>query len=246
MRKINLLEVIHPNVGMINNAYEFENRALKQISRGNFEIIEGKVETVIEVNGEKIVIYIDNEIDLCDFRARVECAGNPEPSLIYLKNKLSTVREGSLIEVLIKYKSENLKNGSDLNEEVWFKLYHNEDPNDLYRDHYGAKWIDYEEQLKKGNIIEDSFGINGLWAMPVDVVSKFMTEESFKLFGNHMFRVKTTPNDSYLLDGEEIIGPRYVVLEKFDLTKPDDIRKLIERIDEINEEKQNKRNNIGA
>ncbi len=233
MRKINLCEVLKPSVGMGKDAAIIENGALKQISRGRFDVIEDHVETEIELNGERLIVVVDNNISLYDFRNRVYIADKKEPSLDYLYEKTATGENIDLVEMLRKYREDHLLSGAALAEEVWFKLYHIKDPKDSYRDHYGAKWIDYEKQLAKGNIIYDPSNLNGLWAMPADMMIRCMNEECFERYGNHLLVVRPTPDDAYLLDGKEIIGPRYVVEKKLNLTNADDLGKLFRCLDEI-------------
>ena len=107
------------------------------------------------------------------------------------------------------------------------------------RDVYGATWIDYENQLKGGNVIYDE-GICGLWAMPAEMMKKCFNTECKEHYGSRVFLVKPIADCFYLNDGSEIIGDRYEVIDSLSLEDTTDMGALCNYLleDEINNYKK--------
>ena len=83
------------------------------------------------------------------------------------------------------------------------------------REEYGATWIDYEEQLKNGNVIFDKNNTNGLWAMPLNVFKICINNSNvLNRYGDKFFIVRTLENCKYIENEKEIIGAKFEVLEQ--------------------------------
>lgn len=101
------------------------------------------------------------------------------------------------------------------------------------RELYQAEWIDYENQLKDGNIIHDVRGMCGLFAMPKDMLVNCFNEESRDRYGDNLLVVKSISDCFYLNDKKEIIGDRYEVIDKIDFKCFEDVGRLIEYLQNI-------------
>ena len=111
------------------------------------------------------------------------------------------------------------------------------------RDVYGATWINYESQLKVGNVIHDE-GICGLWAMPAESMKKCFNAKCKERYGNRVFLVKPVAGCFYLNDGPEIIGDRYEVIDSLSLEDTTDMGVLCNYLlDDEKNKYENEKNN---
>lgn len=234
MKTINLSDVWKP----ANGTWSFDNEAkaqtIKQISRAKYKCLDDHIKVIVEVRDEKINVIVDNSLHCYDFIESVPSAHPGEPSLKYLCNKISLKVKLPLVSALKEYQEENLISGSELLDAKWFKFYSPKKIDHPQRDLYQAKWIDYQKQLRDGSkIIYDEFHLNGLWAMPYNLVVGSINSECTEKYGSKLFIVAPVPDCKYLLDGKEIIGDEFRVLYDLDLSKPEDIRTLIEQLSNI-------------
>ena len=234
MRTINLNDLLHPKVGTWSFDNEAMTQTMKQISRAKYKCFDDHIEVIIEVFDERIIIIVDNSLHCYDFRGKISSASPGEPSLNYLSDKMALKERSPLVSALKEYQEENLVSGSDLMDKIWFKFYSPTKIEHAQRDSYHAKWIDYQKQLSNGSkIIYDEFHLNGLWAMPYNLVVGSINSECTEKYGSKLFIVAPVPDCKYLLDGKEIIGDEFRVLYDLDLSKPEDIRTLIEQLSNI-------------
>lgn len=225
MKNIILFDNLNLNDTEYENAREIKELALKQLSRGRFDIEKDKVSVNILTDDQISSVLFTNTISLSDFRKEVYLMAD-EPSMEFLYDK--TFRdEGTLVETLREYKSKYYVLGSELGKCIWFKLYSNSELNNNMRMSYHASWIDYEKQLLKSNVIYDEAKLNGLWAMHSEMLSKCLNEECEEHYGSHLFTLKPIPDCYYLDDESEIIGDRYEVIDKFDMHNYEDVGRLI-------------------
>lgn len=240
MESIDFLDLIRPNAEMAGIRSEIERVALGQISRGNFQKRGNRIETEIDIDGVRRKVIIEDTLSCKEFCERVYITSPQEPSLDYLYTKTGNYLGKSLVEMLEEYKSENLVKGEALKGETWIKFYSLNKISDSMRDLYHASWINYEEQLMSGNVIFDENRLNGIWAMPVDMVPKCVNKECFERYGDHVFIVQPVEDGKYLLDGKEIIGDKYEVIDKLDLSEIDDMGELCNRLLEIQKDENQK------
>lgn len=234
MRTINLNDLLHPKVGTWSFDNEAMTQTMKQISRAKYKCFDDHIEVIIEVFDERITIIVDNSLHCYDFRGNISSASPGEPSLNYLSDKMALKERSPLVSALKEYQEENLISGSELLDAKWFKFYSPKKIDHPQRDLYQAKWIDYQKQLRDGSkIIYDEFHLNGLWAMPYNLVVGSINSECTEKYGSKLFIVAPVPDCKYLLDGKEIIGDEFRVLYDLDLSKPEDIRTLIEQLSNI-------------
>lgn len=234
MKTINLSDVWKPK----SITWAFDNEAktqtIKQISRAKYKCLDNHIEVIVEVFDEKINVIVDNSLPCYDFNESVPSTEPGEPSLNYLCNKIALKVKLPLVSALKEYQEENLIPGSELMDKIWFKFYSSTEIKHTQRDSYRAKWIDYKKQLSNGSdIIFDELHLNGLWAMPYNLVVGSINSECAEKYGSKLFIVAPIPDCKYLLDGKEIIGDEFRVLYDLDYSKPEDIRTLIEQLSNI-------------
>lgn len=198
---------------------------IKQISRGRFEIESDLCEVKILLDGEKRTVILNNTITTQDFRSLISKVFTTEPSLDLLEKEIYGVNE-SLLTFLKKYQDKYYRLGTEFENEYWYKFYSKSEIKEQMRESYQAGWIDYEKQLENGTIIHDELGISGLWAMPYDMLFRCFNECCKNRYGNCLFILKTVPDCRYINDEKEIIGDKFKVIEKYDLSSIEDVGKL--------------------
>lgn len=234
MKQLIFEDYIKPNVGYQKDASTIKTLAIKQISRGRFEVSDDFCEVKIFLKGKKRTVILSNSIKLQEFRAQMTWVSPKEPSLDFLYNKIGWNNE-PLLGFLKNYQDQFYKLGTEFENEYWYKFYSKTEIKDGMRELYQAGWIEYEKQLEKEKIIYDELGICGLWAMPYHMLLKCFNEQCKKHYGDKLFILKTVPECRYINDGKEIIGDRFEVIEKYDLNSIEDVGKLLEHL--INLEK---------
>lgn len=65
---------------------------------------------------------------------------------------------------MAQYKREGGILGIKIRNDIFFKFYKAEEPLEIERAEVGRTWIDYNDQLLKGNFIYDKNNIFGIWA----------------------------------------------------------------------------------
>lgn len=134
---------------------------------------------------------------------------------------LKTIKElpyTSLVKKLKVYKKHLVK-GRDLNHTYLYKLYSKTEIKFQERDNHNVLWIDYEQQLKISNIIEDSkYGL-GIWSFPEKEIDNSLNYECFQNYGNQLFVLQPIDNVKYIDTGLEVIGKKYKVVDRIDATK---------------------------
>lgn len=151
---------------------------------------------------------------------------NAEPSLDFLYDNIEVNKP--LLECLQNYQTQFYKFGTEFENEYWYKFYNRTIIEDNMREAYQASWIDYEAQLTNEPIIYDEFGVCGLFAMPYHMLFHCFNEECKNRYGNNLFILKTLPTCKYIYVDKEIIGDRFKVIKKYDLSSFEDVGKLIE------------------
>ncbi len=218
---------------------EIRDETIKQISRGNYSITDNTVEIVILYNDEQIKTIISNSIERYDFCQQI-FSYCEEPSVKYFRDKVNSYEERKIVDILKKYKDENKVMGYALKDKIWLKLYNKTEPRDEKRNKYHAKWIDYEKELKNGKIIFDLYKTNGLWAFPVKMLPKCLNAETIQRYGDGILVLKPVEDCEYLLDGPEIIGNKYEVIDKFTLTDTEDFKKLLQILFDMSDSEINR------
>ena len=165
-------------------------------------------------NEEILQVVFTDELSFYEFVQYLRCIED-EPSPKHMYNSIRTY-DCTLIEFLEEYKRKNCFMGSELMNQIWYKIYNPVPHTCEYRKVYSATWIDYKKQLQKGNIIYDE-GISGLWAMPAELMRKCFNETCIEHYGDHVFVVKPLDDCIYFCDGDEIIGERFQVIESLSL-----------------------------
>ena len=139
MKNIILFDNLNLNDTEYENAREIKELALKQLSRGRFDIEKDKVSVNILTDDQISSVLFTNTISLSDFRKEVYLMAD-EPSMEFLYDK--TFRdEGTLVETLREYKSKYYVLGSELGKCIWFKLYSNSELNNNMRMSYHASAV---------------------------------------------------------------------------------------------------------
>jgi len=224
--EIDFLELVNESkVDGFEKYHSIKNYALKQLSRCRFVIADGKcqVQALYENEIEIYQVVFTNELSVYEFVQHLMGVCN-EPSPRFMYNQIRTF-DCTLIEMLEDYKRNHYISGSELMDEIWYKIYSPVPHSCEYRKVFNATWIDYEKQLRSGNIIYDE-GIGGLWAMPAEMMRKCFNEESVEHYGNRVFVVKPVANCYYINDGKEIIGEQFQVIESLSLEKTTDMGEL--------------------
>lgn len=224
MKKINLKDIL---TSKDDADYEVKAQVIKKLILGLFKTVDDHIEIEIILDDQRLIIEVEDNISKNDLEDLATLIPD-EPSVAFLRSKLIAIQENTLVKTLNRYKEDNMKKGSEFLDQTWFKLYSPEEIKDPLRDIYGAKWIDYNLQLKSGNIISDPDNLYGLWAMSADMMIESLNKESFKHYGDHLFIVAPLPDELYFFDRKELIGPRYAVKNKLDFKNPDDIRILFD------------------
>lgn len=214
--------------------------AIKQLSRGRFEIKGNECYVKILLDNSVREIIFTNKIKPSIFESEICLAllHSREPSLEFMRDKMNCSNK-TLLVALKNYQDTYYKLGTEFEGEIWFKLYSKEMIVNDMRNLYQARWIDYEKQLEDGNIIYDEYTLNGLWAMPLEMILECFNDICKERYGDNLFILKTVSDCRYLHDGKEIIGDRFEVIEKLNLNKFLDIGKLCKILKTTEEEKHN-------
>lgn len=204
MEEISFVELINGvRVGTAEKYRLIRDYVLKQISRCRFEIDGDKCFVLAKYKKDIVSVVISNDVSVYEF-SQLLYVVNDEPSPEFMRSRIRTF-DCTLMEMLEEYKKKYYKSGDELMGEVWYKIYNLKPHSCEYRKVYNATWIDYEEQLRSGDIIYDE-GIAGLWAMPAEMMLKCFNEECVEHYGNRLYIVKPVDGCCYLNDGKEIIG----------------------------------------
>lgn len=228
MEQVTFKDYIKPNMGQQKYASEIKTLSLKQLSRGNFTIKDECIFVEIELFGNRYEVRFDNSLSVQEIMDLAYIASPHEPSLDYLRNKLFGVRNESFLSAMVFFQDNCYLSGDHFNEEIWVKLYSTKPIESAERELYQAGWVDYEKQLKEGNIIFDEKGLVGLFAMPVEQILKCLNEECKEKYGDKLLVLKTVDDCFYINDGKEIIGNRFLVDKKINLDQWEDIKVLYE------------------
>lgn len=231
-----------------NDANTIIEQAIGQISRGRYKISNDVCIVQILLKKQKRGILLTDSIPSTDFWKRISGLSNYERSFKILQEWFSielSMKNPKLLTALKEYQEKYCLFGTELKSEFFYKLYSiTEFPNDKrkFREHYHAVWIDYEEQLKKGNEIYDNSQVNGLFAFSqkgfMQNIDKNALSKNYialntspkDYFGNHLFILKTVPDCKYFYDGVEIIGDRFKVISKYDLNSCEDNKWLYKKL----------------
>ena len=198
---------------------DIEIQAIKQISRANYKCNENYIEIEIEINKKRYCVTASNSLSCHDLRNRIYSCPTQEESLRHFFQATMLKEEMPLITVLKEYKENFLYSGATFQDELLFKFYGLEEPQDPLRKDYLIKWIDYEKQLENGNIIFDENNLYGIFAMTYVGLCESDTETLKKRYGDHILILKTLDQYIYFSDGIEIVGPKFEVIEKLDISK---------------------------
>ena len=204
-------------------------QSIKQISRANYECYGDYIETEIEINGERYSVIATNFLSFQVLRDKAQWCRTNEESLRHFC-RVTPTKEAPLTDILKEYKKNSLISGTMLRDEEWFKFYGVEEPQDPLRNEYFVEWINYEEQLKNGNTIFDDRDLYGIFAMTYEGLYRSSLETLKYRYGNHVFIVKPLEQYNYFTDGIEIVGPRFEVLKKLDISKDEDMSELNKHI----------------
>ena len=229
MEQLIFKDYIKPDIGHQKDASTIKTLVLKQISRGRFEIADNLCKVKILLRGEKRTAILSNAIEIYEFRKQVYIASPTEPSLDFLYNKIGWDNVPLLI-CLKNYQDQFYKLGIEFENEYWYKFYSKTEIKDGRRELYQASWIDYEKQLENETIIHDELGVCGLWAMPYNMLLKCFNEQCKERYGDKLFILRTVPECRYINNGKEIIGDRFEVIEKYDLSFIEDVGNLYEHL----------------
>lgn len=202
----------------------------KQLSRGRYTITDGICKLEIICNDKRYSISLDDNCNV--LRLRDYCVITKESSVVLLDKFLDNYiynhgKNCSLIYALKEYQDTNLRYGNQIKNKIFYKLYSNDKRhlNLVYRSMYGAKWIDYSDQISnRDRIIFDENQINGLWAMKDDQLKNIVY--SIEMYGDRMFTLELLPDCRYLLTDKEIIGDRFKVIRSNKLSRIVWIRKI--------------------
>ncbi len=206
--------------------------ANKQISRCRFDIDSDGVKVVFLLAEEKYEVTYKPDTDVEVSFSKLYRYPK-EPSLEYFYSYAIEHQELKFVDLVKTYKEDCFLLGSTFKDTYFYKLYSTSELKNPMRELYQASWIDYETQLTAGdNQIYDSVGNCGIWAFPWYMMDKCLNEASFEMYGDRLFVLKTVQNSNYLFDGEEIIGERFEVVDKMKFENLEDIRKLIEILNE--------------
>lgn len=229
MEQLLFEDYIRPNLEHQKDASAIRTRVLKQVSRGRFEINDNICKVKILLNGEKRTVSISNSIKTNEFRDLVYIASPTEPSLDFLYKKIGW-SEKPLLICLKDYQDQFYKFGTEFENEYWYKFYSKTEIKDGLRELYQASWIDYGKQLEEESIIYDELSLCGLFAMPRNMLFECFNEQCKERYGDKLFVLKTIPECRYLMDGKEIIGDRFEVIEDYNLNCIDDVGELCKHL----------------
>lgn len=229
MEELLFEDYIKPNMECQADASTIKTLALKQISRGRFEIADNICKVKILLSGDEKIVIFSNAITTYEFGKLVSICSPTEPSLGFLHQQIDWSDEPLLVS-LNNYQNQFYKLGTAFASEYWYKLYSKTKIEDGMRELYQASWIDYEEQLKNGTIIHDELGVCGLWAMPDNMLLQCFNKHCKELYGDRVFVLKTVPECRYINDGKEIIGDKFEVVSKYDLNSNEDVLKICEHM----------------
>ncbi|PEH04062.1 hypothetical protein CP356_06740 [Lactobacillus sp. UMNPBX5] len=136
--------------------------------------------------------------------------------LIKIKDE---VRRGNLIEALNNFNKKYVVLGRKLENKKFYKLYYTSEPSEILYSNMGRSWIDYDEQLKNSNIIYDSKRDTVIWGMMPECKNRMInSQQARKHYGNALLTIKTLPKEKYVLFDEEIIGKKFKVIGKTQLS----------------------------
>lgn len=213
----------------IKNVNKIKILALKQLSRGRFEMIGDECFAKILLDGSIRTVVFSNKVSASEFRNQLAIAimCMREPSLDFMQDKMCYSGK-PILEQLKSYQDIYYKLGTEFDGDIWYKLYSKKEIRDDMRDLYQARWINYEKQLENGNVIYDEYSLCGLWAMPLDMILQCFNDKCKNRYGDNLFILKTVSNCKYLHDGKEIIGDRFEVIQKLNLNDIQDVGKLCE------------------
>lgn len=210
--------------------------ALKQVSKGRFEIENNEIISIIRFHKIEMKIVFTNEISVEVFRNKLCCVTNDECSLEFMHKKTDGIMEWELIPMVKKYKEKYYLPGSKMENEICFKLYSKEEIKEDKRELYQVEWIDYDKQLSSGNVIYDIYGVNGLFAIKSNWVERSLSEETENRYGRSLLILKPIVGCYYLDDEKEIIGDRFKVIDKFEKIDDKTRRFISEKIHSAEDE----------
>ena len=143
----------------------------------------------------------------------------------------------NLFDILEQYKLTYYKSGKEIKGMVLYKMYSEKEKNlnVNLRNKHGAKWIDYNNQLTKNDIISDDGGICGLWSMKPECAKKCIcSKECRDRYGDWLFELEPIDDCNYFITDTEVIGDKYRVVKNFSLKSCNDIRKAISHLENKN------------
>lgn len=203
--------------------------ALKQLSRGRYEIKGNECHVRVLLEKEVKTVVLTNNVSVSTLRDLLWTVSPDEASVEFMREQVYDF-DKTLIQTLLDYQNSYYKLGTEYGEVIWYKLYSKEYIEDDMRKLYDARWIDYEKQLKNGTIIYDEYSINGIFAMPLEMLFQCFNDECKKRYGENLLVLRPVSECKYLHDGKEIIGERFEVIHKINLCSFYDIGELCKTI----------------
>lgn len=135
---------------------------------------------------------------------------------IFLSKIKGSEYSGNLIGALNYFKRQHIVSGKSLKGKKFYKMYYGKKPeNIMYSKDSGRSWIDYDRQLRKGNIIYDSNRGTVIWGMMPKYKNQMVeSEDARKHYGNKILIIEPLPRMNYVKFEKEIIGKRFKVVGK--------------------------------
>ena len=113
---------------------------------------------------------------------------------------------------------------SEKNKDVYFKLYSDVELEEVEREEFGRRQINYDSQLRKGDIIEEK---SGIWVFSDKQLAEVLRSPNARNhYGSKLMIVKMLDDQRYIHNYIEFIGRKYEVIKTFDLRTVEDYEKL--------------------
>lgn len=176
-----------------------------KVATRKYEVINNYVKIIINAKEEKeVIIKEEDKSDYCSGEFSVW-----EPIHKNIEMQLQNTKKGCFIKTLEQYKNNGGTLGSEIEDKLFFKLYHLEKPAEVERDDVGRTWIDYGEQLSKGDNVFDIQNLFGIWATNWEFMYEAM--KATGRYGCNIMVLSPINTLEYIVSEKEIVGDGFNV-----------------------------------
>ena len=176
-----------------------------KVATRKYDVINNYIKIVINEKVNKdIILEEEDKYDYCSGKFSVW-----ESIHKNVEDCLDNSPNGNFIEALAQYKLEGGILGAKIRNDIFFKFYKTEEPLEVEKAEVGRSWIDYNEQLLKGNFIYDKQNLFGIWATNWKYFYKAM--DATERYGHSIMVLSPIDILEYAISEKEIVGDGFNV-----------------------------------